>query len=57
MIMYCAREDDTWYCVEDDVYTQMYTPGVETGIEIFKKNGKEYFINSEGKYEIKDKEV
>lgn len=57
-IVYCARgEGDKWYCVKDEIYLRMYrdNPSVgESGYEIFKENGDEYFINKDGRYEKKD---
>jgi len=56
--MYCMREGDAWWCVEDSTYSKMYrqVKSLKNDIELYKRNGKEYFINSEGNYEIREDE-
>jgi len=52
------REGDAWWCVEDSTYSKMYrqVKSLKNDIELYKRNGKEYFINDEGNYEIREDE-
>ena len=53
--MYCVREDDNWYCIDDDVYTnEVKTTDDYTSLEFFKERGHKYFINEDGRYEKQD---
>ena len=58
--MHCVKnnkENNSWYCVPDDTYLNMYKEDTyigDKGAEFYKDNGAtEYFINKEGNYEQK----
>jgi len=52
--MYCMREGDTWWCITDEDMHK--SEDALAKLRFFKKFGKEYFINSEGNYEIREDE-
>lgn len=55
--MYCVRDADKWYCIDDEVY-QRISKSIDGYMsehkEQYKQFGKEYAINTEGKYELKE---
>jgi len=55
--MYCVKDKDKWYCIDDEVYARI-SDSVDGYMaehpELYKKNGNEYGMNKEGNYEQKD---
>lgn len=52
--MYCVREGNKWYCLDDTTYESISKEidgYVSENIDNYKKEGTEYFINEEGVYE------
>ena len=57
--MYCVREKDKWYCIDDDIYQRISKKidgYVSENINTFKENGIPYVLNKEGLYEEADDE-
>lgn len=57
--MYCVREKDKWYCIDDDIYQRISKKidgYVSENINTFKENGIPYVLNKEGLYEEVDDE-
>lgn len=46
------REDDTWWCVTDEDVSKSEDSLMK--LRFFKKFGKEYIKNEDGRYELKE---